>query len=485
MRSNQAAFCIVVLLCLCGHAFKVAAQDDSSVLLEHANKPWLGDLDGMVKRGFIRVLTIRNPIYFSMNGIEQRGMLFEMMQVYEKSLRKELGKDARNLRTVIIPVPRDELIPRLTSGRGDMIIANLTITPTRQDVIAFTRPTRTGIDEIVVTGPAAGDVESFDDLVNVGLTLRETSSYHGHVAELNARRVAAGKLAIPVEAAPEILEDYDLLEMVNAGVLPAVIVDDHMAALWSKLMPDLELHRELTTNAGGESGWAVRQSSTDLLAITNRILDIYNPDSGVAADLNARYLKSARWLKNSLSEKSLARYNDVIDIIKKYADEYDFDWLMIAAQGYQESRLDQSARSPVGAIGIMQVMPATAADPAVNITDIEAAEPNVHAGVKYLRHLRRRFLDDPEISRFNQNLFAFAAYNAGPGNLRKARRRAEKMGLDKNQWFGHVENAMAAAVSREPVIYVRHIYKYYVGYTHYFKVTTAREAQDLKPMISE
>jgi membrane-bound lytic murein transglycosylase MltF len=485
MNMIRILFVVVLMFWHCSFPVSASEQDDSLAFLEHAYEPWLGDLDGMVDRGFIRILTVRNPIYFSLNGVEERGLLHDMMRVYQKSLHKRLGKKARNLRVVIIPMPRDQLIPRLNTGRGDMILANLTITPARQKHVAFTHPTLENVREILVTGPAGKDIKSFDDVAEAGLTLRKTSSYFGHVAELNAWRKKSGQKPIPVRPAPEVFEDYDLLEMVNAGLLPAVIVDDHLAILWAKLMSNLKLHSDLTTNEGGQIAWALRKSSPELLAITNEILKVYNPKSKLAAQLNARYLGSSRWMKNSLSKKSLARYEDVIGIIKKYAAKYDFDWLMIAAQGYQESRLDQSARSPVGAIGIMQIMPATAADRAVNIPNIEEADPNVHAGVRYLRHLRRHYFDKPELTRLNQNLFAFAAYNAGPGNVNKARRRAEKMGLDRNQWFGHVETAMARAVSREPVIYVRHIYKYYIAYKSYLATKAAWETEKSKPKSSK
>ena len=154
-------------------------------------------------------------------------------------------------------------------------------------------------------------------------------------------------------------------------------------------------------------------------------------------------------------------------IFEKYAGEYKFDATLITAQGYQESALDQKKRSPVGAIGIMQVMPATARDPVVNVPDIHIADNNLKAGVKYLRFLRDHYFNDPAMSEFEQTLFAFAAYNAGPSNIRMARRRAEKMGLDPNVWFGSVEIAAAKVISREPVIYVRNILKYYVTYRIY------------------
>jgi membrane-bound lytic murein transglycosylase MltF len=134
------------------------------------------------------------------------------------------------------------------------------------------------------------------------------------------------------------------------------------------------------------------------------------------------------------------------------------------AQAYQESGLDQSKRSPEGAIGVMQILPATAADRNVAIDDIHLLEPNIHAGVKYLRFLRDRYFDEPGIADLDRLLFAFAAYNAGPRNVARARTRATRSGFDPDIWFNNVEIAAGRAISREPVTYVRNIYKYYVAY---------------------
>jgi soluble lytic murein transglycosylase-like protein len=158
------------------------------------------------------------------------------------------------------------------------------------------------------------------------------------------------------------------------------------------------------------------------------------------------------------------KFVETFGLIRRHATTYDFDPLLIAAQGFQESGLDRSKRSPLGAVGIMQVMPATACDPSVGIPDIHIAERNVEAGIKYLRFLHDRHFSDPAMSPLDRTLFAFAAYNAGPGNIAKARRLTEEMGLDPNVWFDSVELAAARVISREPVIYVRNILKYYASY---------------------
>ena len=171
-------------------------------------------------------------------------------------------------------------------------------------------------------------------------------------------------------------------------------------------------------------------------------------------------------LKRAYAPADVERFKQLVEIFRIHGKTYSFDHLMLMAQGYQESQLDQSRRSHRGAVGIMQLLPSTAADKAVNISGIDKDENlNVEAGAKYLRYLADTYIDDPAVTPKNQMLFAFAAYNAGPGNLRKFRAKAKEMGLDPNLWFGNVENAAAAIVGRETVQYVSNIYKYYVAYS--------------------
>jgi membrane-bound lytic murein transglycosylase MltF len=178
--------------------------------------------------------------------------------------------------------------------------------------------------------------------------------------------------------------------------------------------------------------------------------------------LHKRYLRSTDWVENAYGPLDVERFKGLSQLFEKYASTYDFDWLMIAAQAYQESRLDHSQVSPAGAVGVMQLLPSTARS--VGIEDIEDLESNIHAGVKYLRLLRDRYFDDAELDPVNRGLFAFAAYNAGPTRISRLRREAAELGLDPNVWFDNVEVIVAREVGREPVQYVSNIYKYYVAY---------------------
>jgi membrane-bound lytic murein transglycosylase MltF len=193
-----------------------------------------------------------------------------------------------------------------------------------------------------------------------------------------------------------------------------------------------------------------------------------------------RYLKNTKYAKNSLSGEELKKFEDTIDLFKKYSGQYNFDWLMMAALGYQESGLDQSVRSHVGAVGVMQLLPSTASDPNVDIPNIEELEPNIQAGVKYLHFIHSRYFQDPAVDKMNQWLFTFAAYNAGPAKVGRLRKEATRMGLDPNIWFRNVELVAAKRIGRETVQYVSNIYKYFIAYSLIMERLEAKNAAEKK-----
>ena len=212
--------CCVSILVFGNVPANAQTSTDEDVLVEHANKPWTGDLDGMVKRGFIRFLTVHNPLFFGIDGKNLRGIAVDVGEALEKHLRKTLGPKGRGINVVFIAVQRDQLLPGLISGRGDIAGANLTITPARKELVAFSNPTYPNVMELLVTGPAAPAIESFDDLISTPIHIRTSSSYFEHISSLNHERKMAGKKPLNILNADERLEDYDLLEMVNAGIIP-------------------------------------------------------------------------------------------------------------------------------------------------------------------------------------------------------------------------------------------------------------------------
>lgn len=431
--------------------------------IEPLTKPFRGDLDGMVKRRVVRVLTVQNPILYFVDRGREVGMTYESIKAFEKELNEKLGNKIVTVHVIAIPVARDQLIPRLIAGEGDIAAAALTVTPERKQKVDFTEPFGTGVREVLVTGPGAPVAATIDELSGTEVYVRPSSSYAEHVRALNARFAKEGKAPVVIRPAPEILEDGDILEMVNAGLVPATVVDDFMADLYAKVFPNLR-KSDHVQGPPGDIAWAFRKESPQLAAALNKFVQAHKAGSLAGNVVLNKYLKTTKWVTNARSDEDRKRFEGMAELFKKYAATYDFDFVLMAAQGYQESTLDQSKKSHVGAIGVMQVMPATARDKSVGIPDIDRLESNIHAGIKYNRWVVDNFFNDPAISPLNRQLLAFASYNAGPGRVASLRKEARAQGLDPNKWFNNVELVAAKRVGRETVTYVSNIYKYYLAY---------------------
>jgi membrane-bound lytic murein transglycosylase MltF len=439
-------------------------------------EPWTGDLDGMIERRAIRVLVVHNPMMYSIDGGEQRGVTYELLRELEQYLNGELKRRTLRVQIYPIPVPRDRLLPALVEGRGDVAAANLTITPERLDSVDFSDPLMTDVSEILVSGPSAPPVGSLEELSGRELYVRSSSSYHESLVELGKNLAASGRKPVSVRPASENLEDVDILEMVNAGLVPMTIVDSHKATFWAQVLDGIRLHPDLAVRRGGRIAWAFRKESPRLAEMLNGFVKRYKKGTLLGNVILQRYLKQVDWARNVIAEEELQKYDQVAELFERYAGLYEFEYLMIVAQAYQESGLDQSKRSRAGAVGIMQILPATAADPSVGIPGIEVLENNIHAGVKYLRFITDTYLDEDGLDPLNRRLLAFACYNAGPAKIRRVRRQAEQMGLDPDVWFENVEVAAARHIGREPVRYVGNIYKYYLAYQMTEERRAAQEA---------
>jgi membrane-bound lytic murein transglycosylase MltF len=427
-------------------------------------KTWTGDYEGMLERRQVRVLVVPNKMFYFIDKGQPRGVHVDLFREFEKFINGKVKTGARTIRIIFVPVSRDQILTALVEGRGDIAAANLTITEERQKEVDFGDPMGTGVKEILVTGPSAPAVKSLDDLSGQELHLRPSSSYYEHVARLNAAFQKQGKPPIKIVPASEYLEDADLLEMVNADLIPMVIVDDHKARFWGEIFEKITLHPDIAVHERGDIAWAFRKNSPKLAAVVNEFVKGHKKGTLLGNMLFKRYLKENKWARNALSPEELKKFQAVVDLFKQYADRYDFDYLMTGALAYQESQLDNSKRSQVGAVGIMQILPTTAADKNIGIPDVAKLENNIHAGHKYLRFLQDRYFDDPGIATLDRYLLTFAAYNAGPARVSSLRREAGKRGLDPNVWFQNVEVIAAEKIGRETVQYVGNIYKYYISY---------------------
>jgi membrane-bound lytic murein transglycosylase MltF len=454
-----------------------AAKKPSKVdALPIQSKPWTGDLDGMLRRGQIRALvTYSKTHYFVVNGAP-RGLAYEAFKELENYINKKFPPRNKNIRchVAFIPVSRGDLFSRLVEGKGDIALAGLTITPERRKLVDFTDPTMSGVDEIAVTGPASPAISTTDDLSGKEVFVRKSSSYWTHLQRLNERFRKAGKPPVTLRPAPDDLEDEDLLEMLNAGLVPIVVADAYKPRLWGKIYTKIKPHPEIVLNAGGEFGAAIRKNSPKLMALLNEFVKTHRQGTAFGNMIISRYTGSDKMIRSATSPAERKKFDQTVQIFRTYSERYGIDYLLMMAQGFQESRLDQSLKSPVGAIGVMQVMPATGAE--MKVGDIRAIESNIHAGVKYIRFMVDQYFAKEPMDDMNKILFAFAAYNCGPARVRQLRKIAAERGLDPNVWMRSVELIASEKIGMETVTYVSNIYKYYVAY----KLLTEREEQRRK-----
>jgi membrane-bound lytic murein transglycosylase MltF len=450
-----------------GHAQDMPAPAASKPRqLVIANRVWLGDFDNMLERRMIRVYApFSRSLNFTDKGRE-RGIAVELVRDWERYLNikyaKELGK--RPLTVYVAPATRDKLLPGVEYGLADVAIGNLTVTEERLRQVDFVPGDegRRTVSEVIVTGPMSPALESIDDLAARRVHVRKASSYFDSLQALNERFKREDKPEIQLVLVPDSLEDEDMMQMLDAGLIQLMVVDDWKARMWSQVLPKVKVRPDLVLRANAKTGWAIRKDSPKLQAEIDDFFRNWAMKQGVADYRMSSYMKRVKELKDPTAGAEYKRFREILALFEKYGSKYNFDPLMLAAQGYQESQLNQNAKSAVGAIGVMQLMPATGAQ--MNVGDIRVTEANIHAAAKYMDHLMTQYFGDAELSEGNRTLFAFASYNCGPANMARARREADRRNLDPNKWFNNVEIVIAQRIGTETTTYVRNIYKYYMAY---------------------
>ena len=439
-------------------------SNKTDIFVDNIVSHWTGDLDEMLKDRLIRVLVIPSMIMYKVDKGKRSGIFYELSMEFEKSINKHYPPKSKHLTTNVafIPVSRDDLIPALLEGRGDIAVADIAITSKRQKEIDFSDPFYSKINEIVITGPSSPSLTSIEDLAGKEVFVRPSSSYWEHLKELNTQFAERGLPIMILKPAPEQLEDEDLMEMINAGLIGMTVVDDYKAKLWSQVMPDIVLHTEIPIRKDLSFSWMIRKKSPLLMKEVNAFAKTHKEGTLFGNILINRYVDNFKFVKHATSKKEIEKFKKVVEFFQNYADKYDLNYLLMVAQGYQESQLDQRKKSRVGAIGIMQLMPATGKE--MKVGNIKKAEANIHAGIKYHRWLIDHYFKDEPMDELNKALFAFAAYNAGPNRIRSLRKAAAKRGFDPNVWFHNVEVLAAEKIGSETVTYVTNIFKYYVAY---------------------
>jgi membrane-bound lytic murein transglycosylase MltF len=460
---------VLVSLGACERA--VPPDDPLGTVAEPLVGTWSGDLDGMLERRQVRALVpYSRTFYFLDRHGSQRGLSHAFMEAFEGYLNTRFDTGPLPVHVVYVPVTRDRLLPWLVEGRGDVVAANVTVTERRSEQVDFTAPLARNVREVLVSGPAAPPIASLDELGGRTVLVRRESSYYESLQALNRSFRQRGIAPVRLEEAPGHFETGDVLELVSAGAVAHAVADDYLADFWARVLPELTVHHALALREGADIAFAVRRGNVQLKEALDDFLERHRAGTLFGNVTFERYLQDTRWVMDVGQADELGRLQRKAPFFRDYGQQYDLDWLLLMAQGYQESRLDHGARSPAGAVGVMQLLPATGRE--MNVGDITELENNIHAGARYLRWMIDHYYADEPMDEADQLLFALASYNAGPRRIRLLRNEARELELDPNVWFDNVEYVAARRIGRETVEYVRNIYKYHIA----FRLIAERDA---------
>ncbi|MGR5132694.1 transglycosylase SLT domain-containing protein [Vibrio alfacsensis] len=421
--------------------------------------PYTGDLAVIKEKNVLRVLVSADLGFYYIEGGQPKGIGAELLAHFERDLRKLKPK----LNIQIIPVSRDKLISSLEGGVGDLIVANLTVTPSREKQIDFSSPIISNVQEWIVTGKSTPEMTKIEQLSGKEVWLRASSSYFESIQALNKRFNKQGLPPVVVHFVEETLQDYELVGMLNNGYVKAIVLDSHKAKLWLNHMDDIRANTKIPIRKNGQIAWAMRHNSPELKKVVNNFIKTSKSGTLLGNIIYNKYIDNTNWLNKALNPKKIAQLEKLSGLFSRYADKYNFDYLLVAAIAYKESGFDNHLVSSRGAVGIMQILPSTANDPNVNIKNIRNLENNIHAGVKYMSFLRRQYFSGKAISKEDQLYFTLAAYNAGPGNIERMRKRALQQGYDPDVWAQNVEVVMRSGLN-QTVEYVASVQRYYVIY---------------------
>src|SRR5271167_4836403 len=326
-----------------------------------------GDLDVMAKERNIRALILLNPIGFFYDKGQPRGVMYEALEEFQKFVNQKLKTGKLNVKVTFLPMRVDQIEAALTEGVGDMIASGITVTPDREKRVAFSTPIQTDVTQIIVTGPNFGPVASLADLGGKEVYVNPLTTYYENLQKANDALKKDGKTPVVIKAADKNLMDDDLVQMVNAGLIPATVTTKQRAALWSQVLPNIQPHPDLAIASGGQLAWVMRKNNPQFKQLVDEFVQSHAVGTSFGSTLLRRYLQNTKWVKNSTSAEEMKKFQTNLELFQKYSGEYDFDYLMIAAQGYQESLLDQSKKNPSGPVGSMQVIPKNAAASPISV----------------------------------------------------------------------------------------------------------------------
>jgi membrane-bound lytic murein transglycosylase MltF len=271
----------------------IAATDTPETYLE--NIKFTGDYLEMSKSLAIRALVPYSKTFYFLDKGEAKGFSHDILKEFEKEINKKQKNKLLKINVVIIPTPRDKLLSNLQEGLGDLAVGNLTITDNRKKIVDFSNPLLQNVDEIVVTGIDGPMLTNSEDLSGKTIHVRKSSSYYESLLALNDTFKKSGKGEIKLIVVDDFLEDEDLLEMVNGGLIPMIVMDSHKATFWASVFRDIKVHGDIKVNSGGQIGWAMRKNSPQLMEIVNSFVKNHKKGTLLGNMLFTRYLQNTNY----------------------------------------------------------------------------------------------------------------------------------------------------------------------------------------------
>jgi membrane-bound lytic murein transglycosylase MltF len=428
-----------------------------------AREKWHGDLDGIAKRRILRVLVAPSKLGFYFNGLHLQGAMYELSREFEHFLNKKLNTGNLTINVLFIPVARERLIPMLEDGKGDLVASLMEVTETREKIVEFSDPLLDKAKNIIVSGPGAPRISSLEDLAGKEIYYFKNTVPYEKLRELSETFQREGKAPIELTPADEDLQPEDVLEMVNAGLVSMTVSEDKLLQFWAKVLPHLQPHPNMIVTEGPLS-WAMQNNTPQLKSMVDQFVQGHQVGTAYGNIVQSKYLDDIKWAKPATIGGNLLLFEELVKLFEKYGDKYDLPYLLLEAQGFQESGLNQKLRSPAGAVGVMQIKPSTAAGNPIDIPDVMRTDRNIEAGAKYLHYMVNQYFANEPMDPVTKAIFALASYNAGPNEIEKLRTRAAAEGYDPNRWFNNVEIAVSEVIGQETCQYVSNIYKYYLAY---------------------
>ena len=437
----------------------------SSNLATVGSEVWTGTYEQMLQRGLIRVAVPYDRTIYVNDKAVPKGIAVQMSKAMQAWMTRQYAAELKGKALVIklVPTQYADLLSSLTAGKADMVIGDLGLYHPSKNAHEYLLHHAYKLDrEVLVSGPSAIAIRSTEDLAGQTVYGGRNTNFPSTIQEINTGLRNKGKPPVNILSPLGTLDGEDLLEMVDAGLIPFVIISDWKAKLWQPIYKHMVIHDDIFTKDAGWIGYGVRSSNQDLSEAINSFIGSDAYDQALKAYRGEDYKAHMQGLKDPIEKSAWARFESMRPLFQKYGTQYNLDPLFIAALGFQETLLNQSAVSKVGAIGVMQLMPATGNS--LGVGDIHLLESNIHGGADYMNQLITKFFPDAQFKGDNRALFAVASYNIGPNNVAKARDQAREMGFDPNEWFGNVEFVATQRMGYEPMIYVRNVYKYFISY---------------------